>query len=199
MLCSTVVWHSVQMDRDVMVGKLSRAVYTQQKMEILTALRKLGEKVSNSHMHLLRIGIFLDDSVWSNSHSCTEVFGSCSCHKADRLGALTSVTQTTMKPWICSLCFVSVCLAAYCGGWDFSCRKRYSYSEPVWKSNSKPRYVKPAFTKCFIPQICKFQWSITSQIFHLISTCITSVTIKILNHKLYIEHFFSAFFSRVWR
>lgn len=41
-----------------MVGKLSRAVYTQQKMEILTALRKLGEKVSNSRMHLLRIGIF---------------------------------------------------------------------------------------------------------------------------------------------
>ena len=34
-----------QMDRDVMVGKLSRDVHTQQKMEILTALRKLGEKV----------------------------------------------------------------------------------------------------------------------------------------------------------
>lgn len=33
------------MDRDVMVGKLPRDVYTQQKMEILTALRKLGEKV----------------------------------------------------------------------------------------------------------------------------------------------------------
>lgn len=35
------------MDRDVMVGKLSRDVHTQQKMEILTALRKLGEKVRN--------------------------------------------------------------------------------------------------------------------------------------------------------
>lgn len=32
-----------------MVGKLSRDVYTQQKMEILTALRKLGEKVRNAH------------------------------------------------------------------------------------------------------------------------------------------------------
>lgn len=36
-----------QMDRDVIVGKLSRDVYTQQKVEILSALRKLGEKVSN--------------------------------------------------------------------------------------------------------------------------------------------------------
>lgn len=35
----------IQMDRDVMVGKLPRDVYTQQKLEILTALRKLGEKV----------------------------------------------------------------------------------------------------------------------------------------------------------
>uniref|UniRef100_A0A8D3BL00 Leucine zipper and CTNNBIP1 domain containing n=1 Tax=Scophthalmus maximus TaxID=52904 RepID=A0A8D3BL00_SCOMX len=35
-----------EMDRDVMVGKLSRDVYTQQKMEILTALRKLGEKLT---------------------------------------------------------------------------------------------------------------------------------------------------------
>lgn len=33
------------MDRDVIVGKLSRDVYMQQKMEILTALRKLGETV----------------------------------------------------------------------------------------------------------------------------------------------------------
>lgn len=44
-----VVWHSVQMDRDVMVGKLSRDLYTQQKVEILTALRKLGEKVRHHH------------------------------------------------------------------------------------------------------------------------------------------------------
>lgn len=44
----TGVWHTVQMDRDVMVGKLSRDVYTQQKMEILTALRKLGEKVRST-------------------------------------------------------------------------------------------------------------------------------------------------------
>ncbi|XP_061910285.1 protein LZIC isoform X1 [Entelurus aequoreus] len=35
-----------EMDRDVMVGKLSKGVYTQQKMEVLTALRKLGEKLT---------------------------------------------------------------------------------------------------------------------------------------------------------
>ncbi|XP_077399298.1 protein LZIC isoform X2 [Vanacampus margaritifer] len=35
-----------EMDRDVMVGKLSRNEYTQQKMEVLTALRKLGEKLT---------------------------------------------------------------------------------------------------------------------------------------------------------
>ncbi|KAG8505597.1 Protein LZIC [Galemys pyrenaicus] len=33
------------MDRDLMVGKLERDLYTQQKVEILTALRRLGEKV----------------------------------------------------------------------------------------------------------------------------------------------------------
>ncbi|XP_039611434.1 protein LZIC isoform X1 [Polypterus senegalus] len=35
-----------EMDRDVMVGKLPRDTYTQQKVEILTALRKLGEKLT---------------------------------------------------------------------------------------------------------------------------------------------------------
>uniref|UniRef100_A0A8C1D106 Leucine zipper and CTNNBIP1 domain containing n=1 Tax=Cyprinus carpio carpio TaxID=630221 RepID=A0A8C1D106_CYPCA len=35
-----------ELDRDVMVGKLPRDVYTQQKVEILTALRKLGEKLT---------------------------------------------------------------------------------------------------------------------------------------------------------
>uniref|UniRef100_A0A8C2JLA1 Leucine zipper and CTNNBIP1 domain containing n=1 Tax=Cyprinus carpio TaxID=7962 RepID=A0A8C2JLA1_CYPCA len=34
-----------ELDCDVMVGKLPRDVYTQQKVEILTALRKLGEKL----------------------------------------------------------------------------------------------------------------------------------------------------------
>ncbi|KAM4650360.1 protein LZIC [Discoglossus pictus] len=34
-----------EMDRDLMVGKLAREPYTQQKVEILTALRKLGEKL----------------------------------------------------------------------------------------------------------------------------------------------------------
>lgn len=50
----------VQMDRDVMVGKLSRDVYTQQKMEILTALKKLGEKVTIAHTR--RAMGFVDDS-----------------------------------------------------------------------------------------------------------------------------------------
>ncbi|XP_073441112.1 protein LZIC isoform X1 [Dendrobates tinctorius] len=35
-----------EMDRDLMVGKLAQDVYTQQKGEILTALRKLGEKLT---------------------------------------------------------------------------------------------------------------------------------------------------------
>ncbi|MXQ81853.1 hypothetical protein E5288_WYG004879 [Bos mutus] len=35
-----------EMDRDLMVGKLARDLYTQQKVEILTALRKLGEKLT---------------------------------------------------------------------------------------------------------------------------------------------------------
>ncbi|XP_045855269.1 protein LZIC isoform X2 [Meles meles] len=34
------------MDRDLIVGKLDRGLYTQQKVEILTALRKLGEKLT---------------------------------------------------------------------------------------------------------------------------------------------------------
>lgn len=35
-----------EMDRDLMVGKLPQDLYTQQKLEILTALRKLGEKLT---------------------------------------------------------------------------------------------------------------------------------------------------------
>ncbi|XP_051516600.1 protein LZIC-like [Myxocyprinus asiaticus] len=35
-----------EMDRDVIVGKLPQDLYTQQKVEILTALRKLGEKLT---------------------------------------------------------------------------------------------------------------------------------------------------------
>ncbi|XP_077168308.1 protein LZIC [Paroedura picta] len=34
-----------EMDRDLIVGKLGQDLYTQQKLEILTALRKLGEKL----------------------------------------------------------------------------------------------------------------------------------------------------------
>lgn len=36
-----------EMDRDLMVGKLERDLHTQQKVEILTALRKLGEKLTD--------------------------------------------------------------------------------------------------------------------------------------------------------
>uniref|UniRef100_H9GJP6 Leucine zipper and CTNNBIP1 domain containing n=1 Tax=Anolis carolinensis TaxID=28377 RepID=H9GJP6_ANOCA len=35
-----------EMDRDLIVGKLGRDLYTLQKVEILTALRKLGEKLT---------------------------------------------------------------------------------------------------------------------------------------------------------
>nr|XP_033777619.1 protein LZIC isoform X2 [Geotrypetes seraphini]XP_033777620.1 protein LZIC isoform X2 [Geotrypetes seraphini] len=35
-----------EMDRDLMVGKLGQNLYIQQKLEILTALRKLGEKLT---------------------------------------------------------------------------------------------------------------------------------------------------------
>lgn len=43
----------MQMQRDVKVGKLSEDVYTAQAVEILAALRKLGEKVStlDTHVH----------------------------------------------------------------------------------------------------------------------------------------------------
>ena len=34
-----------QMERDVKMGRISQDIYTQQSIEILTALRKLGEKV----------------------------------------------------------------------------------------------------------------------------------------------------------
>ena len=36
-----------QMQRNLKMGKISQSIYTQQSIEILTALRKLGEKVSN--------------------------------------------------------------------------------------------------------------------------------------------------------
>ena len=36
----------MQLQRDVKVGRISEDVYTQQGVEILSALRKLGEKVN---------------------------------------------------------------------------------------------------------------------------------------------------------
>ncbi len=35
----------IQMERDVKIGKISKEQQTEQKVEILTALRKLGEQV----------------------------------------------------------------------------------------------------------------------------------------------------------
>lgn len=40
-----IVYLDPQMQRDLKTGHLSQAVYTQQAVEILTALRKLGEQV----------------------------------------------------------------------------------------------------------------------------------------------------------
>lgn len=51
------------MDRDVMVGKLPRDVYTQQKVEILTALRKLGEKVRGLLLTQILSHLFQDSHV----------------------------------------------------------------------------------------------------------------------------------------
>lgn len=56
------------MDRDVMVGKLSRDVYTQQKMEILTALRKLGEKVRRAHSR--DVMFFFPQGLVDDSEAC---------------------------------------------------------------------------------------------------------------------------------
>lgn len=61
--------HSVQMDRDVIVGKLSRDVYTQQKMEILTALRKLGEKVRIARCRYVMFYFFFH-GLMDDSESC---------------------------------------------------------------------------------------------------------------------------------
>ena len=42
-----------QLQRDVKVGRISEDVYTQQGVEILSALRKLGEKVGTMRGHNL--------------------------------------------------------------------------------------------------------------------------------------------------
>jgi len=41
------------MQRDVKVGKMSQDMYTQQAVEILAALRKLGEKVKYLQMEVV--------------------------------------------------------------------------------------------------------------------------------------------------
>lgn len=41
------------MDRDVLIGKISKDVQTMQKVEILTALRKLGDQLSAEEMEFL--------------------------------------------------------------------------------------------------------------------------------------------------
>lgn len=68
----TTLSRCVQMDRDVIVGKLSRDVYMQQKMEILTALRKLGEKVRVTHSRdVIPTQQFMDDSEACAPHDST--------------------------------------------------------------------------------------------------------------------------------
>lgn len=72
-VCSYAVWW-IQMDRDVMVGKLSRDVFTQQKVEILTALRKLGEKVRGSLLtHQYRYCICFKSRVRNDIYTCLNV------------------------------------------------------------------------------------------------------------------------------
>ncbi len=45
------------MQRDAKIGKISQDIFVQQKVEILAALRKLGEKVSGMYnLHLLLTG-----------------------------------------------------------------------------------------------------------------------------------------------
>lgn len=68
--CPTNVSHPVQMDRDVIVGKLPRDVYMQQKMEILTALRKLGEKVRITHSRCVIFFFFFVDRLMDDSEAC---------------------------------------------------------------------------------------------------------------------------------
>lgn len=41
----TVIFTHFQMQRNLKMGKISQDVFTQQSIEILAALRKLGEKV----------------------------------------------------------------------------------------------------------------------------------------------------------
>lgn len=67
------------MDRDVMVGKLSRDDYTQQKMEILTALKKLGEKVTITQSEPLWV---IQSCVrpWVTDPQAQEAFSRNLCH-----------------------------------------------------------------------------------------------------------------------
>ncbi|XP_063091546.1 protein LZIC isoform X1 [Cavia porcellus] len=71
------------MDRDLMVGKLARDLYTQQKVEILTALRKLGEKLTADDEAFLsaNAGAVLSqfEKVSSDLSSGDKVFALASC------------------------------------------------------------------------------------------------------------------------
>ncbi|KAM9686439.1 protein LZIC isoform 1-T1 [Trichechus inunguis] len=67
-----------EMDRDLMVGKLERDLYTQQKVEILTALRKLGEKALETKSLLwqvLRLKKPKNDMMW-NLEDIDHILGS---------------------------------------------------------------------------------------------------------------------------
>ncbi|XP_062871371.1 protein LZIC [Trichomycterus rosablanca] len=71
-----------EMDRDVMVGKLPKDVYTQQKVEILTALRKLGEKLTSEDEAFLTANV---SSTLSQFEKVTANLGS-----EDKIMALAS-------------------------------------------------------------------------------------------------------------
>lgn len=93
----TRVAHFAQMDRDVIVGKMSRDVYTQQKMEILTALRKLGEKVRIAHSGR--------DVFWFSPHRFMDDSEACApeSHVLLKLHRHVLVTELSLG-WLTSCC-----------------------------------------------------------------------------------------------
>lgn len=144
----TRVPHFAQMDRDVIVGKMSRDVYTQQKMEILTALRKLGEKVRIAHSGRDVFFVFPSSVHGWFRGLCPWV--TCALKAAQTHFSPVTVARMTdqllqqaseasrlkLTMHLFWFCFVT----AHCRGWDLPHWKYHSYSEPVWKSDPKPRW-----------------------------------------------------------
>lgn len=96
----------LQMDRDLMVGKLARDVYTQQKGEILTALRKLGEKVKYL-LFIMSILLEIRNIIRPLEASKTMRLTCTWC----KTGAISG------KPWVVLLqssCFIRASYNSYC-------------------------------------------------------------------------------------